>query len=55
MLDLASVRTGYCVLDIAAGTGDQSIDAARLVATDLSPSMLDVTASTGLAAGPTRV
>jgi len=31
MLNLANVRPGYRVLDVAAGTGDQTLTAARLV------------------------
>ncbi len=51
MLEAAQLRPGDQVLDIAAGTGDQSQQAARLVgpagsvlATDISPEMLDVAA-----------
>jgi ubiquinone/menaquinone biosynthesis C-methylase UbiE len=51
MLEAAQLRPGDRVLDIAAGTGDQSRQAARLVgpagsvlATDISPEMLDVAA-----------
>ena len=51
MLDLADLRAGDRVLDVAAGTGDQTLMAARRVgptgyvlATDLSPSMLNVAA-----------
>lgn len=49
MLDLASLRAGDRVLDVAAGTGDQTLMAARRVgptgyvlATDISTSMLNV-------------
>lgn len=49
MLDAAGLRPGQHVLDIAAGTGDQSILAARRVgpggsvlATDISAEMLDI-------------
>src|SRR5215472_12768021 len=52
MLLSAHLKPGDRVLDIAAGTGDQSILAARLVeptgwilATDISASMLQVAAS----------
>lgn len=58
MLDLADIQVGQRVLDVAAGTGDQSIGAARragpsghVLATDLSASMLDVAAKTAAAAG----
>jgi SAM-dependent methyltransferase len=49
MLDLANLRVGNTVLDVAAGTGDQALLAARRVgptgyvlATDISTSMLNV-------------
>lgn len=48
MLDMAAVRSGGRVLDVAAGAGEQSLAAARRVgsqgrvlATDLSPTILD--------------
>lgn len=48
MLNMAEVREGYSVLDIAAGAGEQSITAAEKVgpsgyvlATDLAPKILD--------------
>jgi len=48
MLDMAAIGPGSHVLDVAAGAGDQTLDIARRVgpqgrvlATDLSPSMLD--------------
>jgi len=48
MLDMAQVKEGYKVLDIAAGAGEQSITAAEKVgpsgyvlATDLAPKILD--------------
>jgi ubiquinone/menaquinone biosynthesis C-methylase UbiE len=51
MLDLAGVTTGSRVLDIAAGTGEQTIVAARragpsgqVLATDIAPGMLEVAA-----------
>jgi ubiquinone/menaquinone biosynthesis C-methylase UbiE len=51
MLDLAEVRTGSRVLDVAAGTGDQTLIAAQRVgptgyvlATDISGSMLKLAA-----------
>jgi len=53
MLDLADVRAGSRVLDVAAGTGDQTLFAGRRVgsngyvlATDISASMLDIAAAT---------
>jgi SAM-dependent methyltransferase len=62
MLDLAGIRLGQRVLDIAAGTGDQSIEAARragpggqVVATDLSASMLAEAARAALAAGQQNI
>jgi SAM-dependent methyltransferase len=66
MLDLANVQTGDRVLDVAAGTGEQTLLAARRVgpngyvlATDISASMLNVAAEvareTGLANIETRV
>jgi SAM-dependent methyltransferase len=58
MLDMAAVRPGACVLDVAAGAGDQSLDIARRVgstgrvlATDLSPSILALAQSNALRAG----
>src|SRR5262249_58359669 len=49
MLDLADLRTGYRVLDVAAGTGDQTLLAAQrvgahgfILATDPSAPMLNV-------------
>jgi ubiquinone/menaquinone biosynthesis C-methylase UbiE len=51
MLDLAGLQTGHRVLDVAAGTGGQTVLAARRVgpsgyvlATDLSAAMLNVAA-----------
>jgi len=48
MLDMAGVTSGSCVIDLGAGTGDQTVAAARRVgpdgsvlATDLSAVMLD--------------
>jgi len=62
MLDLADVRAGSRVLDVAAGTGDQTLFAARRVgpngyvlATDISVSMLDIAAATAEKAGLTNV
>jgi len=62
MLDLADVRAGSRVLDVAAGTGDQTLFAARRVgpngyvlATDISASMLDIASETAEKAGLTNV
>jgi SAM-dependent methyltransferase len=62
MLDLANLRAGHRVLDVAAGTGDQTFMAARRVgptgyvlATDLSTSMLNVAAEATRNAGLTNV
>jgi SAM-dependent methyltransferase len=58
MLDLANLRSGSRVLDVAAGTGDQTLMAARRVgptgyvlATDLSANMLNVAAEAARKAG----
>ncbi len=47
MLDMAGIGLGACVLDVAAGAGDQTLDIAqrvgpqgRVLATDLSPAIL---------------
>jgi ubiquinone/menaquinone biosynthesis C-methylase UbiE len=62
MLDLAEVRTGSRVLDVAAGTGDQTVIAAQrvgptgyVVATDISASMLKLAAEAAREAGLTNV
>src|SRR2546423_840280 len=62
MLDLAGIQPGHRVLDIAAGTGDTSIEAAKRVgptgyvlATDLSASMLNVAAKAAADAGLTNL
>ena len=62
MLDLAEVRTGSRVLDVAAGTGDQTVLAAQRVgptgyvlATDISASMLEFAADAAREAGLTNV
>jgi ubiquinone/menaquinone biosynthesis C-methylase UbiE len=62
MLDLAEVRTGSRVLDVAAGTGDQTLMAAERVgptgyvlATDISASMLKLAADAAREAGLTNV
>ena len=58
MLDLANLREGSCVLDVAAGTGEQSLLAAqrlgatgRLLAIDLAAPMLEEAAASARAAG----
>lgn len=58
MLDMAEVATGDRVLDVAAGAGGQGIAAARRVgpdgsvlATDLSPAILDLASQAAEAAG----
>ena len=62
MLDLAGVRSGSQVLDVAAGTGGQSLAAARragpsgrVVATDISPTILTYAAKSVAEAGMTTV
>jgi ubiquinone/menaquinone biosynthesis C-methylase UbiE len=62
MLELAEVRTGNRVLDVAAGTGDQTVMAAQRVgptgcvlATDISASMLKLAADAAQEAGFTNV
>jgi ubiquinone/menaquinone biosynthesis C-methylase UbiE len=62
MLDLAEIRTGSRVLDVAAGTGDQTLLAAERVgstgyvlATDISTNMLKLAADTAREAGFTNV
>lgn len=62
MLDLAEIRTGSRVLDVAAGTGDQTLIAAERVgptgyvlATDVSSSMLKLAADAAREAGLTNV
>jgi ubiquinone/menaquinone biosynthesis C-methylase UbiE len=58
MLELAEIRTGDRVLDVAAGAGDQTLLAARLVgpsgyvlATDISSDMLNIAAEVVRRAG----
>src|SRR4051794_15225298 len=58
MLDLAGVMPGHRVLDLGAGTGDQTLLAAQRVgpggavlATDISASMLDLAREAARAAG----
>ncbi len=59
MLDLARVHDGSRVLDIAAGSGGQSIAAARrgatVLATDISSNILDEAAAAARAAGVASV
>lgn len=62
MLDLARVKTGSRVLDVAAGAGEQTLRAARRVgpgghvlATDISPAILDHAARTAREAGLAQV
>jgi len=62
MLDLAGVRTGARVLDVAAGSGGQTLAAARRVgptgsvlATDISPTILEYAATEARRAGLTNV
>lgn len=58
MLDMAGVRPGARVLDVAAGAGDQTLDIAqrvgprgRVLATDLSPAILEIAKGNALRAG----
>jgi len=62
MLDLAALQSGHRVLDVAAGTGGQTMLAARRVgssgyvlATDLSAAMLNVAAEAARKAGLTNI
>src|SRR5215510_3673732 len=62
MLDLANLVTGSRVLDVAAGTGDQTILAARRVgptgsvlATDIAADMLTIAAEAAIQAGLSNV
>ena len=62
MLDLASVTSGCRVLDVAAGAGDQTLQAAERVrpggsvlATDISPAILAFAAAEAKRAGHTNV
>jgi ubiquinone/menaquinone biosynthesis C-methylase UbiE len=62
MFELASIAAGQRVLDVAAGTGDTSIEAAQLVgpagyvlATDLSAGMLKAAAQAAREAGLSNV
>jgi SAM-dependent methyltransferase len=58
MLDMAGVQTGSRVLDVAAGAGEQTMAAAKrtgpsgyILATDLSPEILEFTRSNAALAG----
>jgi ubiquinone/menaquinone biosynthesis C-methylase UbiE len=62
MLDMAGVRAGSRVLDVAAGAGDQTLVAARRVgpdgyvlATDISSNILEFAAAAASDAGLTNV
>lgn len=62
MLDLSGVKTGSRVLDVAAGAGEQTLSAARRVgpgghvlATDISPAILEHAAATAREAGFSQV
>jgi SAM-dependent methyltransferase len=62
MLDTAGITTGCTVLDVAAGAGGQSLTAARRVgaegsvlATDISPAILEYAAAAATAAGLTNL
>ena len=62
MLDMAGIRKGSRVLDVAAGAGGQSLTAARragdggsVLATDISSNLLDFTASRAREAGLSNV
>ena len=58
MLDLAGIRSGSRVLDVAAGAGDQTLQAAqrvgsagRVLATDISPRILELASANARRAG----
>ena len=62
MLDLAGIRAGSQVLDVGAGSGEQTLGAARragptgaVLATDISASMLEVAATAARQAGLANV
>lgn len=62
MLDLVGIQTGSRVLDVAAGAGEQTFQAARRVgpvghvlATDISPAILEYAAATAREAGLSQV
>src|SRR5688572_24501778 len=58
MIEMAGIREGHAVLDVAAGAGDQSITAAgkagasgHVLATDISPAILDFAKKMALETG----
>jgi SAM-dependent methyltransferase len=62
MLDMAEVKSGARVLDVAAGAGDQTLDAAQragangyILATDLSPNILEFAKDNARRAGHRNV
>jgi len=62
MVEMAGVREGARVLDVAAGAGDQTLDIARrigphgfVLATDLSPAMVELAAQRAAHAGMPQV
>lgn len=62
LLDLANIRAGSRVLDIGAGSGEQTLGAARragstghVLATDISASMLEIAATAARQAGLSNV
>ncbi len=62
MLQMAEIGSGQHVLDVAAGAGDQTLDIARrigrsglVVATDISPSMLDLARRNAASGGISNV
>jgi ubiquinone/menaquinone biosynthesis C-methylase UbiE len=62
MLDMADIQRGYRVLDVAAGSGDQTLDIAervgpqgQVLATDLSPAILELAKANALRAGHVNV
>jgi SAM-dependent methyltransferase len=62
MLDMAGIRSGNRVLDVAAGAGDQTLDIAARVgpqgsvlATDLSPAILELAKANALREGHANV
>src|SRR5688572_30609969 len=62
MIEMAGIKEGHAVLDVAAGAGDQSITAAGkagasgyVLATDISPAILDFARKMALVAGYTNI